>query len=271
MADEIKENAADTATQPAEKKIDAEGVGSSFAIDENKVIRTIVLGSDWQEVLITLVGEEGIDPMNVDIVKLADSFKKHLESVQQFDFKVPARFILVAAILLRMKAEQLFEEEEKKKEKTESLPSINIENIPALTAPITRKTTRRVTLDELIGALNKAFEFKEKKEGKSLRMRRAVETLIREEEDIEVRIARVYGHIEEKKQVTFSELVGDWTPRHIVEIFLPILYLSNRGKITCEQSEMFHEIYIKIRDQTDAEGVNHSNQEQQEAPAEPTA
>ena len=222
--------------------------GSPFVIDENKVIRTIVLGSDWQEVLVTLIGEEGIDPMNIDIVKLAGSFKQYLERMQKFDFKVPARFILVAAILLRMKAEQLFEEEEKKKERTESLPQINIENIPALTAPITRKTTRRVTLDELIGALNKAFEFKDKKEGKSLRMRRAVETLIVEEEDIEVRIARVYGYIEEKKQVTFSELVGDWTPRHIVEIFLPLLYLSNRGKITCEQSEMFTEIYIKIRE-----------------------
>ncbi len=258
---EIKENTVDTtvpAVQPAEDQ--------TFVIDENKVIRTIVLGSDWQEVLITLVGEEGIDPMNIDIVKLADSFKKHLENVQQFDFKVPARFILVAAILLRMKAEQLLDEEEKKKEKTESLPSINIENIPALTAPITRKTTRRVTLDELIGALNKAFEFKERKEGKTIRMRRAVENLIGEEEDIEVRIARVYGHIEKKKQVTFSELVGDWTPRHIVEIFLPILYLSNRGKITCEQSEMFQEIYITIREQNDQQEAATQDTTPQPAP-----
>ncbi|MBI4162118.1 MAG: segregation/condensation protein A [Candidatus Aenigmarchaeota archaeon] len=244
-------------TQTDNTQTTKESVGSPFVIDENKVIRTIVLGSDWQEVLVTLVGEEGLDPMNVDIVKLADSFKKHLESVQQFDFKVPARFILVAAILLRMKAEQLLEEEEKKKERTESLPSINIENIPPLTAPITRKTTRRVTMDELIGALNKAFEFKERKEGKTIRMRRAVENLIGEEEDIEVRIARVYGRIEEKKEITFSDLVGDWTPRHIVEIFLPILYLSNRGKITCEQSEMFQEIFIKVRE--DQEAATHDD------------
>src|SRR3989338_9898226 len=225
-----------------------QNVVQPFAIDENKVIRTIVLGSHWQDVLMTLIGEEGLDPLDIDIVKLADSFKRYLEQIQKFDFKMPSRFILVAAILLRMKAEQILDEEEQKKEKTQTLPQINIENIPSLMAPIVRKTTRRVTLDELVLALNKTLEFKERKEGKTLRMRRAVERLIGDEEDIEVKIEKVFHTVREKKSTTFSELTAGMTVRQTVDIFLPLLYLSNRGKINCDQEEMFKEIFIKLRE-----------------------
>ena len=81
-------------------------------IDENKLIQNIVMGSDWQEVLANLVVEEGMDPLSVDIVRLADSFMSYLHRLKDFDFRVPARFILIAAILLRMKCELLLEEEE---------------------------------------------------------------------------------------------------------------------------------------------------------------
>ena len=73
-------------------------------IDENQVIQTIIIGTDWQEVLTTLVAEEGMDPMSVDIIKLAEAFTRYMSHLQKFDFRVPARFILVAAILLRMTA-----------------------------------------------------------------------------------------------------------------------------------------------------------------------
>ena len=53
--------------EPAKGVFDEHGV-----VDENKVIQTIILGSDWQEVLTTLVAEEGMDPLDVDLIKLAD-------------------------------------------------------------------------------------------------------------------------------------------------------------------------------------------------------
>ena len=133
-------------------------------IDEDKLIKNIILGSDWQEVLANIVVEEGMDPLSVDLVKLADSFMSYLSRLKEFDFRIPARFILIAAILLRMKCELLLEEE-MKKEKIEggAASELNIE-VPILSPPIARKPTRKVTLDELVSALNKAFEFKEKKE-----------------------------------------------------------------------------------------------------------
>lgn len=217
-------------------------------IDESQLVQTIVLGSDWQEVLSTIVIEEGLDPLNIDIIKLADSFKNYMNRLADFNFRIPARFILIAAILLRMKCEIILEgDEEKKIVSGQTLPTIDINNIPELEAPSSRQPARKVTLNELISALNKAFEFKEKKEDKKIRLKRAVENLIEPEEDIEVRINRIYNKIIDKKITKFSDLVPVWKNKEIVEFFLPILHLCVRSKIYCNQEEMFKEIYITVR------------------------
>jgi len=216
-------------------------------IDENKVIQTIIFGSDWQEVLTTLVSEEGMDPLDVDLIKLTDSFMSYLQKVEKFDFRVPARFILVAAILLRMKTELLLEQEEEKQlREDEQIPPLNIEDVPILVPPLIRRPTRTVTLNELISALNKAFEFQEKKETKVVRMRRAVETLIEPGEDIEARIQSVYNKIVKHNTIKFSELVPAWKRVDIVDTLLPLLYLSQRSKVMCEQQEMFQDITITL-------------------------
>ncbi len=219
-----------------------------MAIDENQLIQTIVAGSDWQEVLTNIVVEDGMDPVSVDIIKLADSFLFYMNRLKTFDFRIPARFILIAAILLRMKCELLLEEEERKEEiKGEAPVPINIDNIPQLTPPLERKPTRKVTLNELITALNKAFEFKEKKDSKNIRIRRRVEGLLEPAEDIEVRIKNVLDTIlRHGAFMKFSDIVPVWKRKEIVETFLPLLYLSNRGKIICEQEEFFKDITVRV-------------------------
>ena len=220
-------------------------------IDENKIMQTIIVGSDWQEVLSTLVAEEGMDPLDIDITKLADLFMSYLQKLEKFDFRIPARFILVAAILLRMKTELLLEEEEKKQlRQGEQIPPINIEDIPLLTPPMIRKPTRTVTLEELIGALNKAFEFKEKKETKGIRMKHAIERLIEEpKEDIEAKITEIYNRIVKEHQISFRALVPAWRRIDIVDTLLPLLHLSQRSKVTCDQPEMFQDIIITLREE----------------------
>lgn len=216
-------------------------------VDEARLIKTIVLGADWQEVLEDIVVDEGLDPTSIDLIRLADAFTSYLQQIKKFDFRVPARFILIAAILLRMKCELLLEEEEEKVRRQEqSLPEINLENIPQLSPPMIRKPIRKVTLAELIAALNKTLEFKERKETRQLRLRRAVETLIEPEEDIELRISSVFARIAQAGQIKFSQLVPEWNRKEIVDTFMPLLYLCMRSKIECEQHEMFSDIYIKL-------------------------
>ncbi len=216
-------------------------------VDETKLIQTIVLGSDWQEALENIVVEEGLDPKDLDIKALADSFTKWLQQMHVFSFRIPARFIIISAILLRMKCELLFEEEKQKSESQEPGKPIDISNIPGLQAPSVRTPTRKVTLNELLTALNKAMEFKERKEAKTFRMKRAVETLIDRQEDIEKRISDIFDRIVKDNVIKFSDLVP-WKRKDIISAFIPMLYLCQREKITCEQPEMFKEIYIKVNE-----------------------
>jgi segregation and condensation protein A len=226
-------------------------------LTEDRVIQTIVLGSDWQEALTQLVTEEGLNPEDVDLIKLTDVFLTYLHKMQTFDFRIPARFILIAAILLRMKMELLLEEEEKKTMQQKSVEPLNLD-VPLLVAPAIRQPVRKVTLNELISALNKAFEFKEKKETKEIRMRGAIENLIEKpKEDIETKIKSIYARIVSTKRLTFTELVPTWKRKEIIDTFMPLLYLDQRGMITCEQEDMFKEIYITLRieDKKDAEAA----------------
>lgn len=226
-----------------------EEVTEKHVIDENKVMQTIIVGSDWQEVLSTLVAEEGMDPLDIDLIKLSGSFLTYLQKLEKFDFRVPARFILVAAILLRMKTELLLEEEEKKQlRQGEQILPINLEDIPTLVPPMIRKPTRNVTLEELVSALNKAFEFREKKETKNIRMKRAIETLIEPKGDIEIKITEIYDKIVKERQISFRTLVPAWKRMDIVETLMPLLHLSQRSKVICEQPEMFQDIIITLRE-----------------------
>ena len=76
-----------------------------------EVLELIINGSDFESVLKEIIVEEGLDPWNIDIVKLADSMLKYLSELEDVNFRIPARFILVSAVLLRLKSESLVEKE----------------------------------------------------------------------------------------------------------------------------------------------------------------
>ncbi len=217
--------------------------------NEDQLIRTIVLSSDWQEALSSIVVEQGLDPMNVNIIKLTDAFLLYLQQLKDFDFRIPARFILIAAILLTMKCETLLEKEEGRLSKLEKdeMKKLDLQ-APMLVPPISRKPIRRVTLTELVAAMNKALETKKKKET-FFKDREHMPTMNLPEppEDIENKIESIYDKIKTKGFVKFSDLVPVWKRKEIINIFMPLLHLSHRGMVDCEQEEIFKEIYIKLK------------------------
>lgn len=245
--DELENDITTTKIEPvAEKKKDE-------PVDENKLLRTIVSGSDWQTVIAEIVEEEELDPWAIDVIKLTDAFVKYLHSLQRFDFKIPARFILIAAILLRMKVELLMEKEEEEIKKEEQQLLIDLEKVPLLGPPGMRKPVRKVTLIELVNALNKAFTFQEKKETSILHRHRLVETLIDEEEDIEDQIMRIMQIIVGKgKKIMFSTLIPEWTRGKVIAVFLPLLHLANRQAISMEQERIYSDFVIITLDEKKA-------------------
>jgi len=223
-------------------------------MEEKDIVKMASMESNWEEVLEYVITEEGMDPWDIDIIKLADALVDYIKKMEIIDFKVPSRVIIIAAILLRMKVVLLLEEQEKMEEeakKEEQL--IDLSQVPDLSTPILRIPRRKVSLEELVAALEKAFRTKEIREDKEIRARRRVEELIVEEEDIEERIEKLYnqisGILDELKsgEMTFDKLVPKWERSEIVNKFLPLLHLSQEGKVSCEQKEIFKDIYIKLK------------------------
>ncbi len=221
--------------------------------DKNdKIINEIMISYDWEEVLNYIVFSENMDPLNIDIIKLTNSFMNYLERMRDFDFRIPGRFILIAAILLRMKMELLLEKEEKKERKREEeAPKIDLDNIKILEPPVSRRPTKALTLHDLVSSLKKTMTFKEKKYQKKFIMKQKIKNILKTpEETIEMKMERIYKKIVDMggERIKFSDLVSPWKRKEIIDKFLPILHLMYSGKITCDQQELFGEIYISIKE-----------------------
>jgi len=211
----------------------------------------------WEDVIIKIIAEEQMDPWSIDIIKLANAFLSYLQKMEELDLRIPARFILIAAILLRMKSDVLIEKEEKilipesEKEADESLRVLA--SLPPLQPPLKRIPLRNVSLEELLSALRKAYEVQGRRTERKLRIKRAVDVVlpVGEVEDITERInallSQINSALSEVESIEFSRLVKRWGRREIVESLLPLLHLSQDGKINLIQEELFKEIMIKIK------------------------
>jgi segregation and condensation protein A len=226
-------------------------------LTEQDLLKTVIESESWEDVIYNIVSIEGLDPWDIDIVKLADSFLKYIETVKMLDFRIPAKIVFVAAILLKLKVDSLFPQE---KEEEMTLPDVSEEEFKAfkerleqikLSPPLERMPSRPVTLDELIEALRKAMKVKERKEHRRHALGRKIANNIDvTEDDIERRIELLLEEIEDlckllnREKIEFSRLVKKWEREEIVKQFLPLLYLTNRGDVTAEQEEFFKEIWV---------------------------
>ncbi|MBS3052639.1 MAG: segregation/condensation protein A [Candidatus Aenigmarchaeota archaeon] len=228
-------------------------------MDEQELLSQVIEKQSWEDIIYHIVSLEGMNPWDVDIGKLTDSFMKYIENLELIDFRIPAKVVLVAAILLKLKSDTLYSlESEKENQLEEQLKSEDFAEIKMklaqlkLSPPVERHATRSVTLDELVNALRKAMKIKEKKEVKHKVLgKRIAKEINFEEEDIEVRINKLMSEIDDflgklnSDKIEFSKIVGEWERNEIVKHFMPLLYLSSRGRVTTEQEKIFKEILIK--------------------------
>lgn len=225
---------------------------------EKEILDMIIEEKSWEDLIYHIVSFEDLDPWDIDIIKLTDSFLEYIEGLETLDFRIPAKVVLVAAILLKLKSEVLSPfkgETDYYLPEEEGLPlelrliKEEISKI-SLKPPMERHMKRKVTLDELVNALKKAMKVKDKKERGKRLLRNRLKEEIGEEEDIELRIERLMSEIDgllaklKSEKVKFSKIVDKWERDEIVRQFMPLLHLSSRGKVRTEQEEFFEEIYI---------------------------
>jgi len=224
---------------------------------EEDILKTIIEKESWEDVIYYIVSLEQLNPWDVNLVKLTESFIKFIKDVEGLDFRIPAKVVFVAAILLRLKADflSIFEEEEESVEEMlkEDKPFAELgidPNLIQLGYPMRRSPKRQVTLEELIIALRKALAVRERKEERVKVARRQLEVVDVAEEDITIKTEKMLKEIDElmqklhKDKVGFSEIVKEWKKDKIVEKFVPLLHLENDGKVLGEQEDFFKEILI---------------------------
>lgn len=228
-------------------------------------MKMILEKESWEEIIYQIVSLEQIDPWNVDLVKLTEGFLRFIRPAEQLDFRIPAKIVFVAAILLRLKSDYLsiFEERsavEEVLEREKPFVDLGIDpNLVKLGLPMKRVPKRQVTLDELIIALKKAVTVRERKVERKHRIRARLRAELRAEEDITKRIEKVMADIEHRMQAAhsnklkFRDLVEKWEREEVLGHFIPILHLEKNQKISTEQEEFFKEIYIRVKKNAELE------------------
>lgn len=226
----------------------------------------------WQSIIYDLIKTGQLDPWNIDLILLS---KKYMERLQQLEeegiFFISSKVLLAAAILLRIKSEILHENiqaidellfEKKKKEisASELMDSTSIIDFTQEDYEILPRTplprARKVTLQELMNALNRAINTEHRRIKKELFFRRrdydASFVLPKKTINIGQKIKELYNKIKsffainKDKKLTYSELTGTGRDEKIA-CFLPLLHLDSQEKIFVEQEKPFSEINIWLK------------------------
>ncbi len=207
------------------------------------------------EVLVDLARRGEIDPWDIDIALATEKFLQYIDSLERRDLRIPARTLLYASILLRLKSDQMEgqeEEEEIEPEEIEEAPQ-DREDIPDQLPrpPLRRHTKRPVTLDELISELKKA-EVVGRRKAMRERWPLLAEKKILDpshEEGIEERIKALGPILDEmfteKTHLTFQEInIRDGAAQEEVTNYISLLFMAQRRTVWLEQEEIFGELFV---------------------------
>ncbi|MEM4719558.1 MAG: segregation/condensation protein A [Candidatus Pacearchaeota archaeon] len=220
----------------------------------------------WQSVIYELVKTERLDPWNIDISLLADKYLEKIKQMEEANFFVSSKMLLACSILLKMKSEILnnnflksmdeliYGKKEEKKE-LKKLDEFFDQEIPILTPRTPLPRQKKLTLNELLSALNKAIETETRRIRRFVGKKNAEKitslflpknTRISLKERINLIIKEIEKHFKElnKKEITFSDLAK--TRDEKISFFLPLLQLDNHQKIYIKQYNHFEEIFISL-------------------------
>ena len=123
---------------------------------------------------------------------------------------------------------------------------------PKLTIKTPMPRKRKVTLQDLMIALQKALEVEKRRNVKRELFDSVKVEIPQKKTDISELITNVYNKITEFfrinkiERLTFKKLVNSTKKDDIVYTFIPLLHLDNQEKVSISQEEPFGEINIEI-------------------------
>ena len=222
----------------------------------------------WQEIIYDLINTEQLDPWDINITILTDKYLIKIQNLEETDFFVSSKVLFAAALLLRIKSEILLNKHLKsideilfgeKEQKQHTLERIELdEEIPVLVPKSPMSRVKKVTLQELIDALNKAVTTENRRIKKEIVNKNALRevgiSLPKRKFSIKNKISQIYkklfGHFEENKdsvKVSFTDFVGESKEERLIS-FQSLLHLETQKKVWLEQEVHFEEIHIWLKE-----------------------
>ncbi|MCA9488117.1 MAG: segregation/condensation protein A [Nanoarchaeota archaeon] len=222
----------------------------------------------WQDIIYDLINTEQLDPWDIDIGILSEKFFERVQEYEEMDFFISSKVLLAASLLLRIKSEILLNQYVKsideilfgkKDQKKTVLERIELdEEIPELVPRSPMPRFRKVTLKELIGALNKAIVTENRRIKKEIVNRNALRetgiSLPKRKFSIKDKLKEIHRKIldhfnenVESKKITYTDLVGTDRDERIVSFF-PLLQLENNKKVWLDQVDHFEEIDVWLKE-----------------------
>ncbi len=205
------------------------------------------------EVLVELAKSGEIDPWDIDIAKATEKFLQYMDALEKKDLRIPARTLLYASILLRMKSDSMEaqKEEEPEQETEESIDEQDDETPEDLPRPPVRRQTKRpVTLDELIFELKKAEMVGRRKAMRERWPAAEEKTLdVSHDEGIEDRIKALGPILDDmfmdSKTVTFKEINSKNSKTEDgVTNYVSLLFMAQRKQVWLEQEEIYGDLFV---------------------------
>jgi segregation and condensation protein A len=224
---------------------------------------------DWQGIIYEMVHTEQLDPWDLDLIVLTKKYFEKIELMEETDFYVSSKVLLAAALLLRIKSEFLLNKHLKeideilfgrKQEPAKPVERIEIDEseLPILVPKTPMSRLRKVTLPELMIALNKAINTESRRIKREVAVKRAEKLTsagIPEIKKIDLKdrvkqfhdkiLSLIRGPEKPKIKLTYTELTNNEKEEKLAT-FLPLLYLSNNRKLWLEQDDHLEDIWIYL-------------------------
>ena len=220
----------------------------------------------WQAIIYDLIKTEQLDPWDIDLQILAQKYVTTIQALEDADFFISSKVLLACSLLLRLKSEILVNSYiqdlndalyGKKDDKRYELERINIDEdeLPILTPRTPMARHKKVTLKELMKALDHAINTENRRIKKEIKGRQAQKSALtvmpkNNYVPLKVRIKSIFGivnnHINQgNSHMKFHHMVESKEEK--LASFVPVLHLSNNGKIFLRQPEHFEDIHMTLK------------------------
>jgi len=215
----------------------------------------------WQTIIYDLIKSEKMNPWDVDISLLTKRYLETIRKLHELNFFVSGKVILASALLLRIKSHKLLTEdivaldnllypssEEEFHEELDDLYDNKNTNIPPLAIKSPQARKRKISVNDLITALQKALEVDKRRILRRARYENVNVKIPERKIDITKLIKDLYDKIlnyfQSREIILFNDLLTSDKREEKLLTLVPLLHLDHQKKLNLDQKVPFGDIEI---------------------------